>query len=234
MGVTAFSYNQMQYLKAAVKELAIRMQVTLEHPTIRPHQAVNLLARPEHRDMLNKVGKIAAVHTYYSPPAVELMWPTEPPVKITFCCSDASCSYLPKKPALQKDADPEIVALVTQWVTHTVNVARDFGRVCFVLDRLNELCGTKVQFRYLFPSIVPLCRMNEEMTKVAEAIGPFRVPKNLPPVPIGLRDAARLAAATITSAMLLEPATGEKQKTVQIGIEHPKWEEACGKFDSIS
>jgi hypothetical protein len=232
MGVTAFSYTQMQYLQGALKELAMRMHNLVPQPDIRPTVMSDMLARPEHRDMLKRTPKVAAINAYYSSPTIDVIWPSDPPVKLTVCTSSGDV-FLPKKPSLQKDADPEAVEQITHWVNHTVSTGRDFGRAAFVLSELNNLCSTKTQMRYLFPSVVPLCRMNEEMAKVALAIGPFRVPKNLPPVPFGLREAAKLAAATVTAAMLLEPAKAEKSKSITLCPIPPTWEEGCGKFRSI-
>lgn len=131
-----------------------------------------------------------------------------------------SAPLIPKNLAIQDDAPSELVARITPWVIERLSIGTDFGLVKVVLARLDHECtGGPSQLRYMWPSILSLCSLDENLTPFADAIRGLRQPKSIPSLPPEWRDACRQSAATIAAALLL-PTTAPPASMLVVDPHH--------------
>jgi len=195
----AFSYAQIGYLKNAVSTMADQARAAHPQPPLTCEQVVDLFAPKEHRASLKILGDIAALHSYYTNAGIEVDWPgLINPQEISISSTGVTNVFFPKKPVLQPDHDRELMAQLTGWMNEELAIARDYGRIASMVHYLNSLCSTKRQFRYVWPSIVSLCKENPIMEGVATALVDCKQPQNVTPLSPGLRAACNKSATTMT------------------------------------
>lgn len=99
--------------------------------------------------------------------------------------------------------NPELVARLVAWVNARVEVGYEFARAERLLDWLNDHCESLKQVRYLWPSLVALCALNDDTKDLADRLRDNRPPRALPSIPAEIRDACRSTAKAITLASLI-------------------------------
>ena len=109
----------------------------------------------------------------------------------------------PAYPRPQPDAPPALVGRLTDWCDRRFKLGYDFGRVEKLLVQLNAYCRTIEVARYVWPAILSLCPDNEQGRDLAKRLNAFKVPRDPPVLPVAVREACRLAAATVTGAALI-------------------------------
>jgi hypothetical protein len=215
------------------------MAASRPEPTITPLQLLNLLAPKEHRPILEIAPKVGMFHSYYTYSTPYLSWPgverngseNEPQISFTVAGGEI---LLPRAPTLQADAPRELVEEITQWVNFQLGAAKDFGRVIDVVTRLESICTSKSQLRYVWPPIVSLCKVSEDTKQLAEEMAELKTPKNPPSLNSELREACRQAATTVTSAMFFEEPEQPKAVQVTINFTQLTYKEPHGRFYAMS
>jgi hypothetical protein len=89
---------------------------------------------------------------------------------------------------------------ITSWVTRRWELGVAFGRVREVLKQLDDVCHNPAQVRYYWPALLTLCKEGG-LGDIAEKSE--LKPGNPPPLSVGLREALRLAAGTVTAASMV-------------------------------
>jgi hypothetical protein len=126
-------------------------------------------------------------------------------VELTFYMHDTDDK---KHPAVPKHRDwmaanPEAVARVDAWLKQRWQLGVDYSRITRVLEVLNEICSSPQQVKFLWPSIVPLCKMNTSTRALASIMESARTPATIPTLSPELRQACRKTAGAIAVANLL-------------------------------
>ena len=95
-------------------------------------------------------------------------------------------------------------ARICSWVKDRYELGFEFGRVKRVLEQLNKRLRTPEQVRYYLPAIRTLCKEQyPTLQDFANEIAEVKCERP-PPLPVELRDACRVVAATITASSLIE------------------------------
>lgn len=92
---------------------------------------------------------------------------------------------------------------ITSWVIQRVKLSYHLGLAQTVIDELNRRCTNPAQVRYLWPTILLLCSRHNALHDLGERIREFKVTRNAPSIPFGLREAMKESAAFLTAASLL-------------------------------
>jgi len=162
-------------------------------------QYVDLLAEPEHRAFIKKIGDYMRlpVHSLRGDSHVIEFGDHKfvaclPFGKMALCNTVAD-----------KHSDPELLRDIGKWAEQARAHSLEFARADRVLRDLQEGCTSPMQVRYVWPSILSLCSAREELSELAEKIRPFKVPRTMPALHPGLRDACKKTAGIIAAAQLL-------------------------------
>lgn len=117
----------------------------------------------------------------------------------------------------QPDAPPEIVERIRIWAENGGDVYRDFGRVLFVFNYLNQNYS-RAALRHYWPTIMALCDA-ETTQHLLEDLQSSKAPSGLKPLPTGMVQLCRATASTIATARLIPETTasgGDKRGEVTI------------------
>lgn len=117
----------------------------------------------------------------------------------------------------QPDAPPEVVERIRTWLENGGDVHRDFGRVLFVLNYLNENFS-RAAMRHYWPTIMALCDA-EPTQHLLAGLQANKVPATLKPLPAGMAALCRQTASTVATARLIpEINTGEQKLPSEVTI----------------
>jgi hypothetical protein len=119
--------------------------------------------------------------------------------------------------------DPDFADKITSWViTHRDHVYRK--ALCqLAIDKLDALCNTQAQVRFLWPTILLLAKHGgEALEPMARRLQEFRQPRDVPGLPVGLRDLLREATAIITMNALYDGGPKERWEG-EVKIECTHW-----------
>jgi hypothetical protein len=203
-------------------EVMMHRMLQLAHFDLTHRECLQLIAPPEHIDILCSVSDIADVTSshswitvnvpYYidgvSNPEVLLYMRThegvEPPLR----------PRVAKWHGKQPDIEQKVIAWVEQRLIH--------GRLCrttkYVLGELQKLCDNGHQIRYLWPAIMHLTvgTDNDHTRRWVSKYGAYRAVKNAPAIPPELRKAMQDTATWLTQAALLAEVPPAEIGPVQI------------------
>jgi len=102
-----------------------------------------------------------------------------------------------------RDAPVHLVARLEDWVLASVEHNFEVSRASSLLSFLDENCETPRQVRYLWPSILALCAMNESTMEFGDKLRPLKVPRALPAMDDYVKAAFKRTAGIIAGASLL-------------------------------
>jgi hypothetical protein len=153
-------------------------------------------------------------------PLFEIMWrPLNIPV--TLRGNGEMRSKSEPQPTFQADADPALIASVTDYINFKYAMRKDYGRLRSVVT---ELMGenivwktnkrglrrevtvpkyTRKEIRYFFPAILPLLKRTGLSGYLAD-MEEVSIPRKEVHLPFGLRKACEIASETIAAYHLLE------------------------------
>jgi hypothetical protein len=123
---------------------------------------------------------------------------------------------IPRSMVLQPDAPEELVQNITAWSLNGGDASGDFGRVMKLFKTLNEEL-TRSQLRFVWPSIIAICRCDPDVAHIVEIgdeLQELKAPAIQPVLPHGLLLACRKTAASVALASLIprdapDPELGE-------------------------
>ena len=185
-------------------------------PLVMTHdECLELLAPPEHADILKNAAKFADIHASEGPmyglrvPAV-LDGVSNPQFQMTMRTHAGEKPPLkPRDPTWQGDA--AACVRVMDWINARLVHGRKAATAIYVVNTLIDRCDTGEQLRFIFPPIMHLCMPNADfndtgndaVTRWATKHAHFKAVRSAPALTSEFRVALRDAAEWITSAVLL-------------------------------
>jgi hypothetical protein len=129
--------------------------------------------------------------------------------EIVFDVAADGAPLMPRNTAVLMNAPKELLYRLVTWANREIEVGLQFAAAAALMDWLNVNCATKDQMRFLWPSVVTLCGMNECTADLTERLREFKAPKHLPAIPAEVKAACRMTSGIIAGASLLveEPDT---------------------------
>jgi hypothetical protein len=211
-GVTdmpAFRNSTLLELKLAIEELHIRMQQTnmleMSH-----QELLDMFVPKGDHEVLLKIRYMTTENFVHDTFNFKYSWSgvsLEPYayVDLRFAMHDTATR---KHPALPKHRswtgnNPEAEAKIDNWLQRRFTLGVDYSRVNRVLEILNERCSSPQQIKFLWPSIMSLCKMRDDTRQLASAMEAARTPHTIPALSPELRQACRKTAGAIAVANLL-------------------------------
>lgn len=232
--MAAFSDNQVCSLEYSITKLRERMlrgnTLVMTHD-----EFLGLFASVEDREILKLAPKIADISTSTSCFFGEFRHKAvadltgEPLAELRFDLNEAGGSPVPLRPRNQvviNDADPEVVARITSWVTERITIGYQWSKVRAVLYYLNKHCPSKNQVRFFWPTIIAIASSsyNEDIKDLADRMRELKTIRQVPSLPKEVKDAIRETAGTVACATLLaaEPEGKKVQPPVLVDLYRAK------------
>jgi hypothetical protein len=137
---------------------------------------------------------------------------------------------LPRNNVVLESAPPEVLDRLADWVIERAEIGFNISRARLVYNWLNTKCKTANEMRFLWPSIVALCSLDERTQEYGAKLRDVKPPKAVAFLPPEVKEGCRKAAGTIASAMLLgEPPPFKAPVTVTLaGVGGTRREGALG------
>jgi hypothetical protein len=199
-------------LEAAVMGLRDRI-VDRERLELTQQEMLDLLVPPEYHEPLKTVSSIVR-HSYYLDHNYVVQWESRAAIK--FECSKLLAVDVLDHPYTVPLTNPEAAERVTAWLDRRLELAHEFGRVVWLLRRLNEHCKTLGHVRYYWPAILTLCSANDQLKDLADKLRVASV--SAPPLPVNVRTVCGLAAGTVTAAALLSDDIPPDNREVKVNL----------------
>ena len=200
---TAFGHANFSSIRSTLDTLLIRMCRANVPPSITSTELISMFAPPDVQHILTEAPKVCAIGKYWRDSDVS--YPFEhkgAKFVVTFEVTGADRPLLPKDPVLQPNVDLTIVEAVKEWGFERMDIGWRFGKLGQALNKLDDICNSPRQVRYLWPSIIALCRLAKLDELIEKMEG--RAPANIPSIPGPLRLALQEGAGLIAAASLLE------------------------------
>lgn len=175
-------------------------------------ECLHLVAPAEHVDILTKASEFANVKSSEA-------WMT---MDIPALVDDSTSAkvmlqmrthaqklppLMPRTPWWQFDTKENQVAgeKVIAWMTRRYEIGRRFGTAQFVLRELNRMCENGHQLRYMWPSVLHLCKdgVETKMGRWLEKHSAYKPCRFTPHVSPLLKQAIQDSAALLTSVALM-------------------------------
>lgn len=98
---------------------------------------------------------------------------------------------------------PEVEEIITRWVLRRMEIGQAFALADAVLKALHTRCDNPETVRFYWPTIIGLA--STAGIDLADKVRDFKVPKNMPAIPLELRTAMAETTTTIAKAMMMMP-----------------------------
>lgn len=143
-------------------------------------------------------------------------------VMFTVNIKDSYAPLLPRCDVVRPDAPEHVMSKLTNWVVTTAQNNMEVNRVSRLLWWLHNNCQGASQVRYLWPSIITLCSMdetNENLQNFANRLRELRRPQSLPSMPPEVRDAFKKTASIVAALSLLPNTTPEPVAPPEVSVQ---------------
>lgn len=222
-GNDAFTYKDTSRIEDAISTLCNRVKCTLKTPTITYREMLQLIAPPEHVDFLLRVREIADVGRYGGRDSGQLKIASHKGKDVSVEFSVTGYEGTPAMPngPLWLNHFPENRALAVELERCSreyADVAIEWGLVKTVFKYLNKHCKTVAQVRYLWPSVLGIMSVKDDLDGLRRELTPLMVPRNLPSLPQEVRALCRQTSAIVATALLLPPLEEEPTAPKDVAI----------------
>lgn len=115
----------------------------------------------------------------------------------------------------------ELYERLTTWLARRIEVGTEFGRVKWLLRRLDDTCRSVAQVKYYWPAISTLASAGSTDNGTAamvEILNNAGNGRNAPPLPLDVRAACQPAAATVTLASMLDDTPIKDDRPVRVEL----------------
>lgn len=232
--MAAFKHNLSSQIEGNIFAMFYRLK-KVSSKTITHNNFIDLFVPVEHRAMYKTVAVAAETG---SGRVAKHKWGD---LVLGFTLNQIPGAYpppIPRGTTLQPDAPEELVRGITAWSLNGGDASGDFGRVMRLFGVLNEEL-TRSQMRFVWPSIIALCRDDSGRVSIFETgneLQELKAPAIPPVLPHGLLLACRKTAGTITMAGLIpkdapDPEVGEVTVAALDGGHYD--ERDLGDFDGL-
>lgn len=196
---------------AMIKELERKKDLFLRTLTfdMTHDECINLVAPPDHVDILKKATEFASVVASESWMTLNVPAPIDGVeagyAKVMLYMRTHDEKKPPLMPRYPEWQPGQAGAKVIAWLTKRFEIGRRFGTVQHVLYTLNMDCETGQQLRYMFPAVLHLCKdgRNPRMDRWMEKFAAYKPCKHTPVVSPELKRAIQDSGALLTSVALI-------------------------------
>jgi hypothetical protein len=199
-----FSAKRIELLQGTIRDLHRRV---LHHhrSDLTSDDAIQLFVRPEHRELVREVAKIARSMDVGGEFTVSLAAPGDEPLKVSIAVTRSRDGFLVPDYAGDEifNLESDVGQRLLKWVKRRLQHTKEWTLTLAVFNELAQVCTTPKQMRFLWPSIVALLGMTEGLESVADSVREFKAPSDLPSLHPALRDACRETSTVISRALLL-------------------------------
>jgi hypothetical protein len=200
-----FSPKRINLLQDTIRDLHRRV-IHHHRSGLTNDDVIQLFVRPEHRELVREVAKVARNINLGGEFTVSVAAPGDEPLKVTIAVTRSKDGFLVPDYAgtVAFDVDEgEAGQRLLKWVKRRLQHSKEWTLTLAVFNELAQVCTTPKQMRFLWPSIVALLGMTEGLESVADSVREFKAPSDLPSLHPALRDACRETSTVISRALLL-------------------------------
>lgn len=172
-------------------------------------ECIRLIAPREHISILTEAAKFADINasegwvTVTVPANIDGV--DRPQAMLYMRTHDQKAPPLRPRNAYWQYREADAGKKVIDWMLKRYEIGRRFGTVQHVLHMLNKGCENGHQLRYMFPTVLHLCKAGRDprMDKWMEKFAAYKACKHTPAVSPELKRAIQDSSALLTSAALL-------------------------------
>jgi hypothetical protein len=207
----------------AMGKLRRRVMRTIKVPTISYREMLRLIAPAEHIETLMQARELIDIgrYTARTTDAKVYLRHRNNNVGVTFEVSgDLGTPAMPRTP-IWLDHFPENRDLVLELSAcgrQFADITIDWDEVEWVFRYLNQACSNPKQVRYLWPAIVGIMSVNEDLTSWRSQLSQHVIPASLPTLPLEVREKCKRTAATVAMALMLPPLEDDAMPTPDVEI----------------
>lgn len=204
---TAFNDINTKAIEEAILRLSRRVKCTLSTPTLSYKEMLTLIAPTDQVEFLLHVREIADIGPYAARDTDAMLFTVfqKKEVRIEFGVSgDEGSPVMPRRPWIRNISETtSLITALNKSAHDFAGVAIEWGHVMTVFRVLNTICKTPAQVRYLWPSIVGIMSVNQDLDDARESIAVHTVPRTLPKIGLRLRKLCRDTSGIVATALLL-------------------------------
>lgn len=195
----AFKPSDLRNLQGQVDRLHLRMAAVTTPPELSHQDVLDLFAPVEHHDLLWRASDVARLG-YGQERHLVRKWPSG--ADVCFRLNGSKSPLLPRE-FIWNAGRVDLIKAIDAWVTERQAIGITYGRVCVLLNRLDRCCNTPEQVRYLWPGVLALLNLSDDMAALTERLQNTKAPSNIPNIPVEVRRACRSCAGAVAAALLL-------------------------------
>jgi hypothetical protein len=207
--MACISRNNLSSLTYSIGILKVRHR-TLYPISLTHDELLELFAPPEHWELLRTAADIAEVRAASNYKTIKFTDDRlrdtcfQNHVTLCFTANDVGgkAPLMPVNNNLLR-ANTALVDRLVAWSTSRVTLGYEYGVTAALLNWLSENCDSPKQIRYLWPSLLTLCALNEQTKELGDNLREVKAPQSLPALPLEVRRALRSSAKTIAIASLI-------------------------------
>lgn len=185
-------------------------------------ECLQLVAPPEHIDLLISATEWANVNTYESSMEVKIPATVDgvdhPEISLTMRTHAGQEPPIRPRAPRWRAAPPEVQLKAIKFAEHQLAVDRLTSLTKHIIEWMEDKCETGQQVRYLWPSIMHLCKLSgsEHVQRWVDKFGAYRAVKSAPHVPLYMRKAIQQTSELLTKAALLDEIKAPEEGEVAV------------------
>lgn len=125
---------------------------------------------------------------------------------------------VPRNRVILPEAPRHTIDKLTSWIIDRAEINFSISRIKLVLGWLDNHCQTPSQLRFLWPSLIGLCSLNDLTADFGHRLREVRPPTTMPFLPPEVKAACRTTAGTVASTMLLPDPEAAEAPPVSVQI----------------
>lgn len=209
-------------LETSIDVLFERVRCTLKKPVVTYEELLRLIAPEDHIDVLMRARQIGDIGSYVGNETTDRLICRHrgTNIGVRFEVNGPNAPIIPRR-CLWLDHFPcnrDLVAALVASAKEHADVSIDWGYVKMVFKYLNQECDTPQQLRYIWPSVLGLMSLNDDLGVVRQELMHNVVPRKLPTLLPEVRALCKTTAATVTMALMLPPLESEPHSIPDVEI----------------
>lgn len=219
----AFKSIVSERIENVIERLFQRSKRTLSVPKVTYKEMLNLIAPEDHHDVLMRARGICSLGfgggINESAP-INIIKHRGVDVSVEFQLNTRTGPVMPNHTLWLNHfpINSDLALRLEKAACEYADVSINWGMVKMVFKYLNKHCQTAQQMRYLWPSVLGLMSLDDDLDDIRAELTPNPVPRNLPSLPLTVRNAMRYASATVAMALLLPPLENDAVAVKDVGV----------------
>jgi hypothetical protein len=222
--MACISRNNLSSLTYSIGILKARHQ-TLYPISLTHDELLELFAPPEHWELLRTAADIAEVKAASNYKTIKFTDDRlrdvcfQNHVTLCFTANDVGgkAPLMPLNNNLLR-TNTALMDKLVAWITSRVTLGYEYGVTAALLSWLAEHCDSPKQVRYLWPTLLTLCALNEPTKELGDNLREIKAPQSLPAMPPDVREALRSTAKTIAIASLIGHQENNPEPPVRVDL----------------